>query len=350
MSRATRFIDACRGRPTDCTPVWLMRQAGRYQPSYQAVRAEVSFFELCSTPDLAAQVTVAAVEEMGVDAAIIFSDILVPLLAMGAQIEMTRGGPKLEPLRDRAAVDKLRVVEPAEEVPYVMEAIRETNRRLDGLVPLIGFVGAPLTLASYLVEGGGSKSCPHLKGMLFSDGEAAHQLLEKLTTVVTRHLRAQVEAGAHAVQVFESWASVLAPHDYRAIALPYLKRIFSELSDLDVPTILFAQGTTTLLDELSEAGADVLSVDWSTDLAVVRERLPNTPLQGNLDPTYLFMDEDELQERIAHVLERAGAQDGKPAPGHVFNLGHGILPPTKTERVQFLVKTVHRLTGGESEG
>jgi uroporphyrinogen decarboxylase len=348
MSRATRFIDACKGKPVDCTPVWLMRQAGRYQASYQAVRAKVSFFELCSSPDLAAQVTVAAVEEMGVDAAIIFSDILVPLLAMGAQIEMTHGGPKLEPLRDRAAVDKLKVVEPAEAVPYVMDAIRETNRRLDGVVPLIGFAGAPLTLASYLVEGGGSKSFPHLKGMLFADPDSAHQLLDKLTTVVTRHLRAQIEAGAHAVQVFDSWASILAPHDYRAIALPYLKRIFSELSDLDVPKIMFAQGTTVLLDELLEIGADVLSVDWCADLAAVRARVPELPLQGNLDPTYLFMDEAELGKRIAYVLERAGARDGKAAPKHIFNLGHGILPPTKTDRVRFLVDTVHRLTGEEA--
>ena len=339
MTRATRFLAACRGEATDCTPVWLMRQAGRYQPSYQAIRGKTSFFTLCQTPELAAKVTLNAVEELGVDAAIIFSDILVPLQAMGAKVEMTGAGPKLEALRDRAAVDALRVVEPAQEVPYVMEAIRQVKAGLAGVVPQIGFAGAPLTLASYLVEGGGSKSFPYLKGMLFADPETAHVLLDKLATVVSRHLRAQAEAGCEALQLFDSWASILNPRDYREFALPYLQRIISELSDLDVPKIFFAQGTASLLDVFVEIGADVLSVDWCVDLHAVRAKVGETPVQGNLDPTYLFMDQPALEARIREVLDQAG-----DAPGHIFNLGHGILPQTKPENARFLVDAVHRLT------
>lgn len=339
MTRATRFIDACQGKATDCTPVWLMRQAGRYQPSYRALRENVTFFELCQTPELAAQVTITAIEEFGLDAAIIFSDILVPLMAMGAHVEMTDHGPKLEAVRNRAAVDALRVVDPHEEVTYVLDAVRLTVEGLAGQVPLIGFAGAPLTLASYLVEGGGSKSFPYLKGMIFADRPTAHVLFDKLAQMVSRHLRAQVEAGCAAVQVFDSWAGILSPEDYREHALPYLQRIFDELSDLDVPRILFAQGTAALLDVLAEVGADVLSVDWTVDLADIRRRLgPKVAVQGNLDPCCLFMEEADLEARIARVLEQAGKE-----PGHIFNLGHGILPQTKPERVRFLVEAVHRL-------
>ena len=342
MSRATRFLDACAGKLVDRTPIWLMRQAGRFQPSYRKLREKVTFFELCQTPDLAAQVTLAAVEEFGVDAAIIFSDILVPLMAMGADVAMTDSGPKLAPIRDRAAIEALRVIEPRETIPYVFEAIHRVNNGLAGIVPQIGFAGAPLTLASYLVEGSGSKSFPHLKGMLFADPAAAHLLLDKLTTVVTRHLRAQIEAGCHAVQLFDSWSSLLSPDDYREHALPYVQRIFEGLADLHVPRILFAQGTTALLDVLSDAGADVLSVDWSADLGAVRQRLGGRPVQGNLDPTYLFMNEENLAARVQAVLDAAG-----PAPGFIFNLGHGVLPQTQPERVRFLVDTVHRLGPGK---
>ena len=340
MPRKTRFIDACFCRPTDRTPVWLMRQAGRYQPSYMELRQNVSFFELCETPELAAQVTVTAVEELNADAAIIFSDILVPLQAMGAEVAMTDKGPKLRPVRDKAAVEALAIVDPEETVPYVMDAIRQTAASLGGNVPLIGFAGAPLTLASYLVEGGGSRSFAELKGMLFGAPDVAHNLLDRLATVVSRHLRAQVKAGCEAIQLFDTWAGILTIEDYREFALPYTSRILDELKDLGVPRILFASGTGNLLEALKESRPDVISVDWNTDLAWVRERVgANIAVQGNLDPCCLFMEEPALEARIKRVLERAGT-----APGHVFNLGHGVLPTTKPARARFLVDTVHRLS------
>ncbi|MBW2731788.1 MAG: uroporphyrinogen decarboxylase [Deltaproteobacteria bacterium] len=338
----TRFLDACHGKPTDCTPVWLMRQAGRYQPSYRALRKRVSFFELCETPELAAQVTVQAVEDLDADAAIIFSDILVPLMAMGAQVEMTDRGPKLEPIRDRGAIDRLRVVDPAEEVPYVMEAIKLVNQRLDGL-PQIGFAGAPLTLASYMVEGGASRGFPYLKGMLFGDPKAAHTLLEKLADQVARHLRAQVEAGCHVVQLFDTWAGILDAEDYRNIVLPHIKRIFDDLADLEVPRIFFGTGLGHLLEVVRDCGADIFGVDWVIPLSEARRRLgKDVPLQGNLDPCSLFAEEDVLEARIQRVLDEAG---GRP---HIFNLGHGILPQVDPARARFMVDTVHRLSAKEN--
>lgn len=338
MSRKTRFIDACYGRPTDCTPVWLMRQAGRYQASYQAIRAKMSFFELCQTPEVAAQVTVNAVEEIGVDAAIIFSDILVPLMAMGADVQMTDKGPKLKAIRDKAAIDALKVVDPAIEVAYVGEAIKLVNAGLNNEIPQIGFAGAPLTLASYLVEGGGSKSFPYLKGMLYSDRKAANLLFDKLSTVIAKHLRAQVEAGCHAIQLFDSWAHILSAKDYREYALPFVKRIFEELSDLDVPRIFFGQGSASLLEVFNESGADVISIDWTIGMDEARKRTKK-PVQGNLDPCYLFMNEEDLGNEIKRVVDEAGDK-----PGHIFNLGHGILPQTNPDRARFLVKKVHELT------
>jgi uroporphyrinogen decarboxylase len=337
MSRNTRFLDACKGRKSDCMPIWLMRQAGRYQPSYRELRKRVSFFELCQTPELAAQVTVTAVEELNADAAIIFSDILVPLMPMGADVQMTERGPQLEPIRTKADIDKLRVIDPAREIGYVMEAIAKVNDALDGAVPQIGFAGAPLTLASYLVEGGSSRSFPHLKKLLFGEPDTARLLLDKLATVVARHLRAQVEAGCHAIQLFDTWAGILSAQDYRAHVAPHIKRIFEELADLDVPRIFFATNTSHLLSIIKECGPDVIGVDWTANLKDVKD-LVGRPLQGNLDPCCLFMDEAGLEARIKAVLEQVG-----DAP-HVFNLGHGILPQTDPARARFLVDTVHRLT------
>lgn len=343
--RAHRLLEAYRGRPTDCTPVWLMRQAGRYQASYRALRQRVSFFELCRDPDLAAQVTVTAVEELGVDAAIIFSDILVPVVALGVGVELTEEGPRIAPpVRDRAAIEALRLFDPVEELPFLLEAIRRTNRALAGRVPLLGFAGAPLTLASYLVEGGHSRNFIQLKRLLFGDPESAHLLLDKLATMVVRHLRAQVEAGCHAVQVFDTWAGILAPDDYRELCLPHLQRIFAELEPLNVPRILFGTTTGSLLELLRDSGADVIGVDWRIDLAEARRRLgPRIAVQGNLDPCCLWLEEPALERRIRHVLEQAG-----PTPGYAFNLGHGVLPGTPPERVRFLVDTVHRLSARPS--
>ena len=344
MSRSTRFLDACACRPTDRTPVWLMRQAGRYQASYQKLRSRYSFAQMYRTPELATQITLAAVDELGVDAAIIFSDILVALEAMGAPVEFTDTGPVLHaPVRDLAAVEALRVPDPGEAAPYLTEAIGLTRKGLDGKVPLIGFAGAPLTLASYLVEGGNSKSYIHLRELLYGRPEVGHLLLDRLADTVADLLRSQVLAGCQAAQIFDSWGGILGPQDYRIYGLPYIRRIVDAVSDLDVPVIIFGTGMTTLLDLLADTGADVIGVDWRVDLGRVRQRLgPNTAVQGNLDPACLFLPEDQLERRVAQVLDQAG-----PRPGHIFNLGHGLLPNHDEGRVRFLVETVHRLSERE---
>ncbi len=341
MSRLTRFVDACYRRPTDCTPIWLMRQAGRYQASYRALRAGIPFLELCKTPELAAKVTVNAVEETGVDAAIIFSDILIAVEAMGAPLELSEAGPKLtSPVRDRHAVEALCVPDPTETVPFLLEAVRQTRAALRDVVPLIGFAGAPLTLASYLVEGGHSKTYANLRRLLFAAPETAHQLMDKLARTVLLQLRAQVEAGCQAVQLFDSWGGILSPLDYRAFVLPYLKQIFEGLAGLGVPRILFATGAATVLELMRESGAEVIGVDWRIDLDEARRRLgPGVAVQGNLDPGCLFMEPPALEARARLVLDQAGEE-----PGFIFNLGHGVLPETPPENVRFLVEAVHRLS------
>ena len=341
MSRATRFLNACRCEPTDCTPVWIMRQAGRYQASYQALRREHSFMELCKTPELAAQVTLAAVNELGVDAAIIFSDILVAVEGMGAPVEFTDSGPLLHaPIRDAAAVDALGVPDPQESFPYLLDAVRLVRRELDGEVPLIGFVGAPLTLASYLVEGANSKSYIHLRELLFGQPEVAHRLLDKLSRTVAAQLRAQAEAGCQAVQIFDSWGGILNASDYAVFGAPYIRRIVEELGPSGVPRILFGTGTGHLLELMVETGVEVLGVDWRADLGEVRQRVgPGVALQGNLDPGYLFLEPEQLRQRIQQVLRQTAG-----APGHIFNLGHGVLPNHREQRVRQLVQDVHRLS------
>ncbi len=344
MTRATRFMNACRFRPTDCAPVWLMRQAGRYQASYQALRQKYSFMEMCKTPELAAQITVAAVDELGVDAGIIFSDILTAVEAMGAPVEFTAKGPVLhQPVRDEAAVQALRVPEPEEAFPYLTEAIRLTLEGLGGKVPLIGFVGAPLTLASYLVEGGNSKSYINLREMMFGQPDLAHDLLDRLSRTVAGQLRIQAEAGCQAVQIFDSWGGILGEEDYRTFGVPYLKRIVDELGPSGVPRIIFGTGNGHLLELLVETGVEVVGVDWRWNLAEVRQRLgPGIVLQGNLDPGCLFMEEEDLERRIRQVVEAGGDT------GYIFNLGHGCLPNHAEERVRFVVDTVHRLTRREA--
>jgi uroporphyrinogen decarboxylase len=339
----SRFLDACYRRPTDCTPVWLMRQAGRYQPSYRALRERVSFLDLCKTPELAAGVTARAVDELGVDAGIIFSDILIAVEGMGAAVEITDAGPRIDaPVRDRAAVERLVVPDPSERFPFLLEAVRLAARAL-GELPLIGFAGAPLTLASYLVEGGHSKSYTELKALLYTEPETAHLLFDKLTRTVLASLRAQVEAGCRAVQIFDSWGGILSPQDYRDFALPYLSRIVAGLADLEVPRILFATCSASLLELQRETGAEVIGVDWRIELDEARRRLgPGVAVQGNLEPACLLMPEDRLEQRVARVLEQAGGVES--GDGHVFNLGHGVLPETDPARARFLCETVHRLS------
>ncbi len=330
------FLVALRGERPERRPLWIMRQAGRYLPEYRAVREKASFHELCTTPALACEVTLQPLRRFDLDAMIIFSDILTPLGPMGAEFDFSQGAPKLAaPLRDERDFARLEVVDPTEQLGFVADAIRLVRSERPQ-TPLIGFAGAPLTLAAYLVEGGGSSDFRHFKTLLYSRPELAEQLLGRLADQVVRHLTMQVEAGCAAVQVFDSWASILHPDDYRRFALPPLRTIMRGLADLGVPRILFSKGGAGNLPVLREVGADALSLDWTCDLAQVAAAAPELVLQGNLDPVVLFGTEEELVRRA-----RAVCRAGDHARGHVFNLGHGILPPTPPEMVARLVDTVH---------
>ena len=338
-----RFLRACRRQPVDRVPVWLMRQAGRYQPSYRAVRAGVGFLELCRSPELIARVTAAPIDEFGLDAAILFSDILIALPAMGLDLSFEKGekgkgdgGPRIaNPVHTRADVDALRVPEPSRDLPYVLEGVRAIRRVLADRVPLIGFAGGPFTVASYAVEGG-SQGFTRLKTMLYEEPATAHALFEKLTEAAVVQLQAQVDAGAQAVQLFESWLGELGRDDLEEFSFPYLARIAEALRGSGVPTIFFATGTSTHLPQLAKLGYDVISVDWRIPIAEARRQLPGSALQGNLDSTLLLGPRARLLERVRALLEAVGHE-----PGYIFNLGHGILPPTPPENVRALVDAVH---------
>ena len=336
-----RFLRACRREPTDATPVWFMRQAGRYMPEYRAVRAKHKLLEICKTPELSLEVTLQPLR-FGVDAAILFADILLPLEPMGAPFEFAEGeGPVIhEPIRDARAVERLRLFEPAEGLPYVLDALRLIRRELDGKVPLIGFAGGPFTLASYLVEGGKSSHFEKTKRLMYNDPEAWKSLMSKLAEVVRRYLRAQVEAGAQAVQLFDSWVGALSPDDYRRFVMPHVSHILRDLVSLDVPIIHFGTDTGALLRLQREAGGTVIGVDWRTPLDQAWETIGyDVAIQGNLDPTVLFAPWEFVSDAAATILARAAGR-----PGHIFNLGHGILPSTPVERVQQLVEFVHSAT------
>ena len=342
------FLRACRRQATERTPIWMMRQAGRYMAEYQAIRKKVSFLELCKTPELACEVTLQPIDAFGFDAAILFCDILVPLEAMGMALEFTDKGPKLpNPVRDAAAVSKLSVPNPEESMPFVLDAVKLIRRELSGRVPLIGFAGAPFTLMTYAVEGGGSKSFAATKSMLYQQPDTGRDLLDKLARCCSTYLEAQVKAGAQAVQLFDSWAGILTPRDFREIALKYASQVIRELrasetwaSGNGVPIIYFVNGCAPYVEELPKSGADVVGVDWRLDLRTIRRRLGGeVAVQGNLDPTHLFLPFEPLKARVAEVLSEAG-----PEPGHIFNLGHGILPPTDRDHVKFVVDTVRELS------
>jgi uroporphyrinogen decarboxylase len=335
-----RFLRACRREPVDRTPVWFMRQAGRYMPEYQALRERHSLLELCRTPDLAVEVTLQPIQAFGFDAAILFSDLLIPLDPLGLPFDFQSGeGPVLErPIRSRDDVDALRRFEPREELGMVLEAIRLLRRELT--VPLIGFAGAPFTLATYAIEGGSSKSLAKTKELMYGDPDTWHRLAGLLAEIVSDYLRAQVEAGVQAVQLFDSWIGALDEADYREFALPHVRRIFDGLEGLDVPQIHFGTGTGHLLAVQREAGGTVIGVDWRTPLDEGWERAGgDIAVQGNLDPTLLFAPRERLLARVDDVLRRAGGR-----PGHVFNLGHGILPGTPVGNVRAVVEHVHEKT------
>ena len=331
----TSFLQAARGEATDRTPVWFMRQAGRSLPEYRAMREKHSMLEMCRTPELAAEVTLQPVRRLGVDAAVLFSDIVVPLQGMGVDLEIVPGvGPVIAaPIRRIEDVERLRPLEPGADVPFVLETIRSLVGELE--VPLIGFGGAPFTLASYLIEGGPSKDHALTKSLMYSAPEVWTALMDRLADAVLLYLRAQVEAGASAIQLFDSWVGALSPDDYRDHVLPASERILTGLSDLSVPRIHFGVMTGELLELMRSAGATVMGIDWRVPLDEARKRLPGTPVQGNLDPTALLGPWEVTKRQAERLLERGGGR------GHIFNLGHGVLPQTDPGRLKDLVDLVH---------
>jgi uroporphyrinogen decarboxylase len=326
----------------DRTPVWFMRQAGRYMPEYRALRQKFSLLEICRTPDLATLVTLQPVQRLDIDAAILFSDLLLPLEPMGLPFDFVQGeGPAIErPIRSEADIDRVRVFEPREELGFVMDAIGGIKRELGDAVPLIGFAGAPFTLASYAIEGGHSSHFAITKALMYGHPEAWHRLCDKLATIVAAYLLAQVEAGVDAVQVFDSWVGALNAGDYREFAMPHTRRLFEAVGGR-VPAIHFGTGTGSILSEMRDTGGDVLGLDWRVRLdtgwsAVGHDRA----VQGNLDPTLLLGPRERMFRGAADVLAQAGGR-----PGHIFNLGHGILPMTPLENVQALARFVHQYPG-----
>jgi uroporphyrinogen decarboxylase len=348
-----RLLRALRRESVDRTPVWLMRQAGRYLPEYRATRARAgSFLAMAKTPELACEVTLQPLARFDLDAAILFSDILTVPDAMGLGLYFVEGeGPKFErPIRNAADVAKLSVPDMGRELRYVMDAVRLIRRELDGCVPLIGFSGSPWTLACYMVEGGGSENFARIKAMLLNHPADLHRLLAVVTDAVIAYLSAQREAGAQALQVFDTWGGVLAPHHYREFSLPYLARIAKELPRGDgrerAPLILFGKGNAPYLEELADSGADALGVDWLVSLEEARRRTQGkVALQGNLDPAMLYGTPDAIRVEARRTLESYARGGDGTSTGHVFNLGHGLSPNMYPEHVRVLVEAVHQPGG-----
>lgn len=332
------FIRACRRQPTARTPVWIMRQAGRYLSEYRAVRERHDFLTMVRTPELAAEVTLQPIDIIGVDAAILFSDIMTVPEAMGMSLEMVESrGPVLgDPIRSAAQVDALTTPDPEDELRYVVDAVRACKQALSNRVPLIGFSGSPWTLFAYMVEGSGSKNFVHAKTMIYRERDLAHRLLGKIAGVVGDYLAAQAAAGADALQIFDTWGGILTPGDYREFSLAYMTRIVERLRPCGVPVILFSKDCMHSAAEIAAAGGDVVGVDWRSDLSSVRAVVGDrVALQGNLDPTVLFAGPERVRRGVADTLAAFGT-----GPGHIFNLGHGILPDTPVENVRELVRAV----------
>jgi uroporphyrinogen decarboxylase len=334
----SRFLKACRRQPVDATPVWFMRQAGRYMAEYRKLRERYSLLDICRQPDLATEVTLQPVRRIDVDAAILFSDLLLPLEPMGLPFDFIKGeGPQIErPIGTVEDIDRLTVFEPREALAHVLAAIGQIKVELAGRVPLIGFAGAPFTLASYAIEGGHSNNFAKTKALMYGEPDAWHRLCAKFADIVSSYLVAQVEAGVDAVQVFDSWVGTLNAADYREFAFPHTRRIFDAVG-ARVPTIHFGTGTSTILEELRDAGGDVIGVDWRIPIDDAWERIGHDhAVQGNLDPTLLLGPMNRMFEQTDDVLRRVARR-----PGHIFNLGHGILPSTPVEHVQMLAQYVH---------
>jgi uroporphyrinogen decarboxylase len=333
-------MKACRREPTSVTPIWLMRQAGRYMKEYRELRSRVGFLELCRSPELVAEVTVTAAERIGADAAILFADILLIVEPLGLELAFNKGeGPSIAPpVRQAADVDRLREVEPAA-LGYVYDAVRATRAALNPRTPLIGFCGAPFTVASYLIEGGASRDFAHTKQLMYRDPGAWHALMARAARGLAGYLEGQIEAGAQAVQLFDSWVGCLSPSDYREFVLPHSRAVVQSVRP-GVPVLHFGTGTATLLPDMKAAGGDVIGLDWRVELDAGWELLgDDVAVQGNLDPIVLLTDREIIRDRARRILEQAAGR-----PGHIFNLGHGILPTTPVENVVALIDAVHELS------
>jgi uroporphyrinogen decarboxylase len=333
------FLRACKRQRVETTPVWMMRQAGRYLPEYRAVRAKTDFLTLCKTPELAAEVTIQPVDIVGVDAAIIFSDILVVPEAMGMHLELveSRGPHFPRPIRTREDIEALKIIDPEKGLGFVMAALEATKRALGGRVPLIGFAGSPWTLATYMIEGGGSKTYRYTKEMMINHPDALLSLLEKLATVVRLYLEAQLAAGADAVQIFDTWGGILAPDHYKKFSLDSMFKIVSTLHRDGQPVIVFSKGANHSLPEIADIGADVVGIDWTVDMAEARRALGDkVAVQGNLDPSSLYASPERIRQEVRLILKKFGS-----GPGHVFNLGHGIFPDVPVDHARAFVRAVH---------
>ncbi len=342
-----RLLRALLRQPVDATPVWAMRQAGRYLPEYRKVRERAgSFMQLCMTPELACEVTLQPLRRFRLDAAILFSDILTVPDAMGLGLRMNDGeGPQFErPLRTAADVGRLAVPDPEDRLRYVLDAVRLVRRELAGSAPLIGFAGSPWTLATYMVEGGSSKEYARVKGMMFQDAVTMHRLLDINARAVTMYLNAQIDAGAQAVMVFDTWGGVLTPRDYREFSLRYMRQVVAglkrESDGRRVPVILFTKAGGSWLEDLAASGCDAVGVDWTTDMAEARKRVAGrVALQGNMDPSILYASPGRIRQEVQIILDSYG-----PGPGHVFNLGHGVHQQTDPDRLGIMVDAVHELS------
>lgn len=336
------FIRACKREPVERTPVWIMRQAGRYLPEYRKIREKTDFLTLCKTPESAAEVTIQPVDIVGVDAAILFSDILVIPEAMGMELELIESkGPKFpNPIRTAAQIDDLKMPDVNDALSFVMDSIKITKERLNNRVPLIGFAGAPWTLATYMVEGGGSKNYKYIKSLIYSQPESAHKLLDKLADIVSDYLNAKIEAGCDAVQIFDTWAGVLTPWDFKEFSLRYINKIVNNIKNKDIPVIVFAKGAAHSVNEIADSGCDVIGIDWMTNIGDARKIVNSrTALQGNMEPCMLYAPKDRIEEEVKKILSQYGS-----GTGHVFNLGHGILPDIPVDNVKFFVERVKELS------
>jgi uroporphyrinogen decarboxylase len=339
MSRNDRFLKACRLEKADCTPVWFMRQAGRYMKAYRDIREKYSLIEMFTNPELAVEITLQPIKAFSLDAAIIFSDILLPLEGMGIGFQFAQGGGPVigNPVRSPADIDALRIADPDEHLGFVLRSLQWVRSEIDGRIPLIGFAGAPFTLVSYAVEGGSSSSFLLTKALMYGDRRAWDLLMDKFCESITAYLKAQVRAGAQVVQLFDSWVGCLSPADYRNYVFPHTQRIFRELRKENIPSIHFGTGTAGLLSLMAQAGGDIIGVDWRIALDDAWQCLDSgTGIQGNLDPVALLAPQSILSRKAKEVLDAAGGR-----PGHIFNLGHGILPSTPEDSVRALTDLVH---------